>query len=169
MFLRNDLIEYVDPEPRIIRLLWLHPTKQFGFAIDINAHDAVPELVQLESLESELRSERSRLLTEDPCQTFTEEASFSESRKIRRDQAWQIIVDLVRDEPDIFLAGHRAFQLGFRPVPRSICTFGGTGNVVRHLTHCFRIFRSREEKVKSVSPTPQLSVVDRVAWATYLG
>lgn len=111
MLLRNDLIEYGDPDARTIRLLWLHPTKPIGFAIDINAHDAVPELVQLDALESELKSERSRLLTVDQSVTFTEEASISKPSKVRRDQAWLIISSLVRDEPEIFVPSHRANKI----------------------------------------------------------
>lgn len=108
MLLRNDLIAYDGPDARTIRLLWLHPTKPIGFAIDINAHDAVPELVQLEALESDLKSQRSKLLTVDENVVLTDETSISKPRKVRRDQAWQIISNLVREEPDIFIPSHRA-------------------------------------------------------------
>jgi hypothetical protein len=56
MLLRNDLLEYCEPHTRTIRLLWLHPTQPVGFAIDTNAHDAAPELVQLQALQSDLQS-----------------------------------------------------------------------------------------------------------------
>jgi hypothetical protein len=63
--LMNDLLAYGDPNARTIRLLWIHPTRPIGFAIDINAHDAAPELVQLPDLLSDLHSERAKLLLVD--------------------------------------------------------------------------------------------------------
>ena len=108
MLLQNDLIEYGDPLARTIRLLWLYPTQSVGFAIDINAHDAAPELVQLQALQNDLESGRSKLLTADPCLTIVEETSLPELRKRRRDHAWKIVVGLVCDEPDIYYPRHRA-------------------------------------------------------------
>ncbi len=108
MLLRNDLLEYSEPHHRTIRLLWLHPTQPVGFAIDTTAHDAAPELVQLPDLQSDLDSGRSRLLTADPYLTIVEETSLPEQRKGRRDHAWKIVVDLVRNQPEIYYPRHRA-------------------------------------------------------------
>lgn len=108
MLLRNDLIEYSEPPLRTIRLLWLHPTQPIGFAIDTNAHDAVPELVQLQALQSDLETGRSKLLTADPYLTIVDETSLPEQRKGRRDHAWRIVADLMRNEPEIYYPRHRA-------------------------------------------------------------
>lgn len=95
MLLQNDLIEYGAPDARTIRILWLHPAMPVGFVIDIHAHDAAPELVQLHALQSDLQSGLSRLLTADPYLTIVEVTSLPELRKRRRDHAWQIIEGLV--------------------------------------------------------------------------
>ena len=108
MLLQNDLIEYGGPDARTIRILWLHPAMPVGFVIDIHAHDAAPELVQLQALQSELQSGCSRLLTADPYLTIVEETSLPEQRKTRRDHAWQIVERLVCDEPEIYYPKHRA-------------------------------------------------------------
>lgn len=108
MLLRNDLLEYCEPHSRTIRLLWLHPTQPIGFTIDTNAHDAAPELVQLQALQSDLQSGFSRLLTVDPYLIIVEETSLPELRKRRRDHAWEIVESLVCDEPEIYYPRHRA-------------------------------------------------------------
>lgn len=108
MLLRNDLLEYGEPHTRTIRLLWLHPTQPVGFAIDTNAHDAAPELVQLSDLQSDSQSGLARLLAADPYLTIVEETSLPEPRKGRRDHAWQIVADLIRNEPEIYYPRHRA-------------------------------------------------------------
>ncbi|MBN8777899.1 MAG: hypothetical protein J0H13_14745, partial [Thiomonas arsenitoxydans] len=108
MLLRNDLIEYGEPQARTMRLLWLHPTQPVGFVIDTKAHDATPELVQLQALQSDLQAGRSRLLTADPYLAIVEEASLPEQRKIKRDRAWKIVADLICDEPEIYYPRHRA-------------------------------------------------------------
>lgn len=111
MLLRNDLLEYSEPHHRTIRLLWLHPTQPVGFAIDTNAHDAVPELMQLLDLQSDLQSGRAKRLIADPYLTIVEEISLPEKRKGRRDDAWKIVADLIRNEPEIYYPRHRAKEV----------------------------------------------------------
>lgn len=108
MLLPNDLIEYSEPNARTIRILWLNPSNPGAFIIDIHAHDAVPEFIQLQELQSDLQLECSRLLTSDPYQTFAEETLLPQKRKDRRDQAWKIIKHMVCDEPKIYYPKHRA-------------------------------------------------------------
>jgi len=111
MLLQNDLLAYGEPHARTIRLLWIHPAQPLGFTIDINAHDAAPELVQLATLQSDLQSARARLLTADPHQIIVDEDSLPEIRKRKRDNAWKIVEILVRDEPKIFYPKHRAERI----------------------------------------------------------
>lgn len=111
MLLKNDLIEYGDPHARIIRLLWIHPAQSLGFVIDINAHDASPEAVQLAELQSDLQFERSRLLLVDPHKIIIDESSLPGKRKLMRDNAWKIVESLVSDEPKIFYPKHRAERI----------------------------------------------------------
>lgn len=111
MLLRNDLLEYSEPNARTIRLLWLHPTQPVGFVIDTNAPKALPELIELQLLQSDLQSGVAKLLTVDPFLSVTEETSVPELRKQRRDRAWVIVADLVSDEPHIYYASHRARRI----------------------------------------------------------
>lgn len=111
MLLRNDLLEYEEPHARTIRLLWLHHKQPLCFVIDINSNDAVPELVQLQTLQSDLQSNSARLLTVDPYLTVVEEASLPAQRKGRRDRAWKIVADLIRDEPEIYYPPHRSQKI----------------------------------------------------------
>lgn len=111
ILLRNDLIEYGEPNARIIRLLWTHPTQAVGFAIDIEAHDAEPELVQLSALQNDLQSGGAKLLTADLYLSITDESSLPAKHKSRRDHAWNIVASLIRDEPDIYYPRHRAKKI----------------------------------------------------------
>lgn len=111
MLLQNDLLEYREPPGRTIRLLWTHPTQQVGFVIDVKSHDASPELVQLQALQDDLESGRARLLATDPYLTIVVEASLTEQRKKRRDDAWEIVADLIAAEPQIYYASHRAEKI----------------------------------------------------------
>lgn len=108
MLMLNDLLEYLVPTTRTIRLLWIHPTQSVAFVIDVNATDAMPELVQLNELLSDLQTGNAKLLTIDPYLSIMEEVSIPESHKLRRDNAWKIIADLVDDQPSIYYPTRRA-------------------------------------------------------------
>ena len=111
MLLRNDLLAYCAPEKLILRVLWLHPTQPTAFVIDVNAADGTPELVQLESLLEDLQSGRASLLVPDPYLPIANEDSLTGARKSRRDRAWAVISDLVRDEPRIYDSKYRAEKI----------------------------------------------------------
>ncbi len=108
MLLRNDLLEYVDPETKTIRVLWIHPENPVAFIIDVDEKDAVPELIQQQALQSDLYSGRARLLTGDPYLSLVEESALPEKHKQRRNNAWKIIADLVCNEPNIYYATYRS-------------------------------------------------------------
>ena len=88
--------------------MWLHPSKTVVFAIDINAHDAEPELVQLEALTDDLKAGLGRLVTGSCSSVIVKETSLPEQRKVRRDRAWQLISSLVMAEPNIYYPKYRA-------------------------------------------------------------
>jgi hypothetical protein len=111
VLLRNDLLEYVEPNARIIRLLWIHPMQSAAFVIDVNAQDALPELIQIEALQGDLQSGVAKLLTADPFLSIAEENSLPEHYKSRRNRAWAFMANLVGDEPYIYYASHRAKRI----------------------------------------------------------
>jgi len=108
MLLRNDLLEYVEPDAKTIRILWVHPEKPVVFVIDVNATDAVPELIQQQALQIDLQSGKARLLSDDPYVSIVEQSTIPEKRKQRRDRMWACLAELVRDEPGIYSATNRA-------------------------------------------------------------
>ena len=117
MLLRNDLLAYGEPEKLILRVLWLHPTQPTAFVIDVNAADGSPKLVQLESLLEDIQSGRATLLVPDPYLPIASEDSLTSARKSRRDRAWAVISDLVRDEPRIYDPKYRAEKINVWSVP----------------------------------------------------
>lgn len=108
MILRNDILEYLNPEAKTVRVLWIHPEKPVAFVIDVNAENALPELIQQYAIQSDLDLGNAKLLTDDPYLTVLEETAVSEKHKQRRDKAWETIADLVRDEPSIYYAIYRS-------------------------------------------------------------
>jgi len=108
MLLRNDLIEYSEPPLRTIRLLWLHSIEPVGFAIDVHAHGALPQVVQLDALQRDLEVGRCKLLTTDPHLKIVDDSALPEIQKNRRDRAWEIVADLIANEPEIYKPNHRA-------------------------------------------------------------
>jgi hypothetical protein len=112
MLLRNDLLQYGEPHSRTIRLLWMHPTQPVAFVIDADKNDTAPELMQLRALQEDLQAGRAKLLTTDPYLTIVAESALPDEHKRRRDQAWQIVVGLVQDEPEIYHPKHRAKRVG---------------------------------------------------------
>jgi hypothetical protein len=111
VLLRNDLLEYVEPKARIIRLLWIHPMQSAAFVIDVNAQDALPELIQIEALQGDLQSGLAKLLTTDSFLPIAEENSLPEHYKSKRNRAWAYMADLVSDEPCIYYPSHRAKRI----------------------------------------------------------
>ena len=111
MLLRNDLLAYMEPELLTIRVLWIHPNQHVAFVMDVNVDNAMPELVQMQALQADLESGSAKLLTTDTHLLIVEETSLPYQRKLRRDRAWQVISDLVTDEPDIYYPTHRAKRI----------------------------------------------------------
>jgi hypothetical protein len=114
MLLRNDLLEYMEPDAKRIRVLWIHPEKPVAFIIDVNATDAMPELIQQLALQNDLQSGKARLLPDDPYVSIVDESAIPETRKQRRNRMWEAIADLVRDEPRIYYPVYRARRVAER-------------------------------------------------------
>ncbi|MBZ0094005.1 MAG: transposase family protein [Sulfuricella sp.] len=107
MLLRNDLLEYIEGDGKVIRILWLHPTQPLAVTFDINTLGAKPEIAQINVLLDDIDTGKAKLLTADPYFVVVNEASLPEkSRKIRT-KAWGIIEALVIDEPTIYYADRR--------------------------------------------------------------
>lgn len=107
MLLRNDLLEYFEPDEKVVRILWLHPTHPMVATFDVNTLGAKPEIVQIQALLDDIKTGKAKLLTADPYLVVVNEESLPEkSRKIRA-KAWGMIEALVIDEPAIYYADRR--------------------------------------------------------------
>lgn len=106
MLLRNDCLEYSEIN-KVIRILWLHPTQPYAFTIDINAPKAIPEVQQIEALQNDLIAGNAKRLTEDPYFRIINEEFLQEKHKKIRAKSWEMIRDLVTNEPAIYVANKR--------------------------------------------------------------
>lgn len=110
MLLPNDIIEFVQPPIRI-RVLWIDPKQSISFVIDIDANDAMPYQVEISQLLDDLRTESRRLVLNDPYARHIDEERLPQPQKSRRERAWSLIAELVKDEPRIFHSRYRAKQI----------------------------------------------------------
>lgn len=107
MLLRNDLLEYLEENGKVIRILWLHPTQPMAATFDVHAEGAKPEIVQIHLLLDDIETGRAILLTTDPYLLVVNEESISEKSRAIRHKAWGMIEALVLDAPAIYYANRR--------------------------------------------------------------
>ncbi len=108
MLKRNDLIEYLQPARKRIRVLWCPASGQPLAAIDVEDANAMPEMLPIQVALGDLEAGRARLLLEDPYLVLMpdDERLPPRHRQIR-DKAWNLIAELVTQEPDIYFANNR--------------------------------------------------------------
>lgn len=124
MLLRNDCLEYSETG-KVIRILWLHPTHPYVITIDINAIKAVPEVQQIEALQDDLTTGKAKLLTKDPFFCIINEEFLQEKHKKIRANAWEMIRDLVTNEPAIYITNKR-----WKLIVKCVETNGSTQKVI---------------------------------------
>ena len=124
MLLRNDCLEYSEID-KVIRILWLHPTHPYAITIDINALKAVPEVQQIEALQDDLTTGKAKLLTKDPFFCIINEEFLQEKHKKIRANAWEMIRDLVTNEPAIYITNKR-----WKLIVKCVETNGSTQKVI---------------------------------------
>src|ERR1017187_2287315 len=107
MLLRNDLIEYIEENGKVIRILWLHPTQPIAATFDVNTPGTNPEIVQLHLLLDDIETGKAKLLAADPHLVVVNEEAIPDKSKKIRTKAWGIIESLVLDEPAIYYADRR--------------------------------------------------------------
>jgi hypothetical protein len=105
MFLKNDLIQYEGG--KTIRILWIHPEQPYTFTIEIGDVHALPESLNIKSLESDLLDGKAKLLKSDPFFRIINEETLPLKHKGIRDKAFQFIEDLVANQPAIYFEDKR--------------------------------------------------------------
>jgi len=111
MLLVNRVLVYPgSPEPMRLRLLWLHPSNEVWFVIDIDNCKAMPIMHNAAQLHDDVEQGRARLLTsqEDPYSRLTSTMAPSASQVRVRDEAWKSIAMMVVALPEIFHPGRRS-------------------------------------------------------------
>ncbi|MDI1308928.1 MAG: transposase family protein [Methylotenera sp.] len=106
ILLRNDCIEYKGTG-KVVRILWKHPTHPYAVIIDINAPKAMPEIQQIAALEDDLMTGIAQRLSTDPYSCIVNESLLQEKHKKIRKDAWELIQELVTNEPAIYAADKR--------------------------------------------------------------
>ncbi|HEX5344547.1 MAG TPA: hypothetical protein VFX55_18785 [Duganella sp.] len=104
MLLRNDLLQYSQPSPRTIRILWIAPEQTHAYVFDVAAKSADVELVQLATLQADLLAGHARVLAADPYLMVVSQELLPPKHLQLRARAWEIIEGLVAQVPDIYEA-----------------------------------------------------------------
>jgi len=65
MFLQNDLLEYAEPNAKLVRILWRHPESSVVIIIEVDSVNDMPKLTRIEALKADLDSGKAKLLTNE--------------------------------------------------------------------------------------------------------
>lgn len=106
----GDVLQFSDPACRV-RILWLSVDAISAAVIDIDAPQALPEMMDVKVVRDAIESEQASLLDEATGMTFVAEAGLSEARKRVRRRAWKLIGLLVTDVPRIFSSNYRGKEV----------------------------------------------------------
>ncbi|WP_296000199.1 Mu transposase C-terminal domain-containing protein [Rugamonas sp.] len=102
MLLRNDLLQYTDPQPRIVRILWIDPERGGAYIFDVDAVAADAEPVPLQTLLDDLQAGKARLLLHDPYLVLVSQELLPQKHLQLRERAWAIVQGLTAQEPGIY-------------------------------------------------------------------
>ena len=81
MLIHIDLLEYTQPQPRIVRILWMDARQTMAYLFELHANSAHPELVTLAALVDDVHEQRSRLLLHTPYIVTTDPSTLPASRR----------------------------------------------------------------------------------------
>lgn len=104
MLLRNDLLQYTHPSPRTVRILWIAPDQGSAYVFDVAARSADVEMVQLATLQADLRAGHARVLAADPYLMVVSQELLPPKHLQLRARAWEVIEALVAQVPQIYEA-----------------------------------------------------------------
>lgn len=87
------------------RLLWISPDRNEAFWIPVSNNSRIPERISPERI---LNGLESGSYVFSPDKWMPDAAAFNSRHEQRRDRAWNLISDIVRQEPDIYRPRKRA-------------------------------------------------------------
>lgn len=100
----NDLIEWLDDsgETTVERIVWLDENYILAFLFDINTNKGMPYPKRISEIEDAIAEGYALKLKSDPWLKIVTEDNLSEKEKEIRNRAWDVISELVQQEPDIY-------------------------------------------------------------------
>jgi hypothetical protein len=110
---QNSIIELLDLDlktEKIIRVLWISPSQEDIYVVEINDHKrmTLPFAIKYKDLFSDLEDDRARIVNVDPdLRLISPDPAYLEKYKKDRDNNWNIIKDIVCQEPDIYISEFR--------------------------------------------------------------
>lgn len=104
LFVNRVLVYPAAPQPQRLRLLWLHPSNQTWFVIDIDNRRALPVPRKAAELGEDVATGRALLLTpaEDPHGSIASNLNPSAAQVRVRNDGWKSIAGMVGELPDVF-------------------------------------------------------------------
>lgn len=103
----NMLISWKSEEKEIVeRVLWLVKAEDRAFVINVDSHEC-PYIRKISDISEALQKGKADELAADPYMRLVTEEQLTEKEKEGRQNAWQIIKDLVYAEPQIYLPKER--------------------------------------------------------------
>ncbi|MGK7954255.1 MAG: Mu transposase C-terminal domain-containing protein [Crocosphaera sp.] len=105
----NDLIEWVDhtEDSRVERIVWIDENYILAFVFDINTNKGVPYSKKISEIENSISEGIALKLKSDPWLRIITEEHLSQKEIEIRDKAWNIISDIVTQEPEIYYPNFR--------------------------------------------------------------
>ncbi len=102
MLSKNDLIEYLHPRPRTVRILWLDVTQDVAYTYELDANAAMPERTSVRSLMSDLAQLDALRVEHDTYAAAPGRTDLPAKHLALRDKAWQILNGLPLEEEALY-------------------------------------------------------------------
>jgi len=99
---KNQVLKLDDD--RLVRVLWVDPKSEFAFIFDIESL-SVPERISMQELFNSSEPD------EDPYAYIFDEKEIPENHKVRRDNRWKVISEIVSEEPEIYMKNQRGLLI----------------------------------------------------------
>ncbi|QRF22546.1 hypothetical protein FY534_01740 [Alicyclobacillus sp. TC] len=102
----NTVVEWLPTqdgeESNIYRVLWVDPSRNKAVLFDMKNERALPSTIDLEVLTTALEEGSARQIEYVVKKNLLLDDDVSKEALARREWAWGIISDIVKDEPDIY-------------------------------------------------------------------
>lgn len=102
MLLRNDVLEYIAPAARAVRILWIDAGQTVAYTIELNARSAQPQMALVRGLVEDVLAQRAQLLLIDPYAARPAPPSLPEKYMEVRARGWDVVSALATSEPAIY-------------------------------------------------------------------